>query len=344
MCKSGGKSCEMRTDFPCVRCVAPPSIPGGVSPPSEEELCKGTECNLIGSAICGRANLRCSLMGTFPCFQCTVDTSPICGNGILEAEETCEDRNGISGDGCSRLCALEPGSATRCGDGTITGNEECDDGNSRDVDGCSRECLREQGLCGDGVLQRLLGEQCEPTLHDAALFYGCSSTCRFLSFYCGNGQRDLGEECDAGAQNSDTLPNRCRLNCSSYRCGDSVLDDNELCDDGNRISQDGCDAYCRTETAEHIDPVIAADVVRLRSQALRATPSVLQVLAQPLEQLAAPFASLSQQIPTPDILPYQAGEAATTHAPVGDTGPAALAIMAAGAASGLAWVRRKRKA
>jgi hypothetical protein len=34
---------------------------------------------------------------------------------------------------------------------------------------------------------------------------------------------------------------------------------------------------------------------------------------------------------------------ATSHPPAGDTGPAAVAVIASGAGAGLAWVRRKRR-
>ncbi|MBI2636492.1 hypothetical protein HYW84_04180, partial [Candidatus Peregrinibacteria bacterium] len=37
------------------------------------------------------------------------------------------------------------------------------------------------------------------------------------------------------------------------------------------------------------------------------------------------------------------GDIAPEHAPVGQTGPGAIAVMAAGAAAGWAWIRRRRK-
>lgn len=49
---------------------------------------------------------------------------------------------------------------------------------------------------------------------------------------CGNGIVEDGEDCDEGAQNSDTLPNRCRENCKLPRCGDGVLDEGEVCSPG----------------------------------------------------------------------------------------------------------------
>ncbi|MEK6677313.1 MAG: PQQ-dependent sugar dehydrogenase [Planctomycetota bacterium] len=36
-------------------------------------------------------------------------TIPVCGNGVLESGETCDDSNTVSGDGCSATCQLENG-------------------------------------------------------------------------------------------------------------------------------------------------------------------------------------------------------------------------------------------
>jgi cysteine-rich repeat protein len=51
-------------------------------------------------------------------------------------------------------------------------------------------------------------------------------------------QTGLGEQCDNGAQNSNTRPDACRMNCKNARCGDSVIDSGENCDppDGSACS------------------------------------------------------------------------------------------------------------
>jgi hypothetical protein len=41
---------------------------------------------------------------------------------------------------------------------------------------------------------------------------------------CGNGTPDLGEECDNGTANSDSMPDACRTTCLRAKCGDSVVD------------------------------------------------------------------------------------------------------------------------
>ncbi len=61
-------------------------------------------------------------------------------------------------------------------------SEECDDGNARSFDGCTEHCLLEVGACGDGILQKALGEQCEPPLSDASLPYRCEHCRMVFSF------------------------------------------------------------------------------------------------------------------------------------------------------------------
>ena len=46
---------------------------------------------------------------------------------------------------------------------------------------------------------------------------------------CGDGKRQGAEECDNGADNSDTKPDACRTNCTKARCGDWTKDSNEQC-------------------------------------------------------------------------------------------------------------------
>ena len=60
---------------------------------------------------------------------------PICGNGVLETTEGCEDGNRDDDDGCDSNCT-----PTGCGNGVLTSGEECDDGNTSDGDGCSAVC------------------------------------------------------------------------------------------------------------------------------------------------------------------------------------------------------------
>jgi cysteine-rich repeat protein len=86
------------------------------------------------------------------------DTDPVCGNGLTESGEECDDSNVDNGDGCSSECKLEPGwscvgrnpvrcveNAPYCGDDIVNDVDECDDGNYDNDDGCSETCKIEFG-------------------------------------------------------------------------------------------------------------------------------------------------------------------------------------------------------
>ena len=127
-----------------------------------------------------------SLTGKLDTFNNTgeCERQPICGNGVKEDGETCDDHNLVGGDGCSSTCQKE-----LCGNGVLDVGEECDDHNLVAGDGCSSTCKCEP-VCGNGVMET--GETCDD--HNLLGGDGCSSTCQ--RELCGNGVVDVGEECD----------------------------------------------------------------------------------------------------------------------------------------------------
>ena len=209
-----------------------------------------------------------------------------------------------------------------CGDGTIDYLEECDDANRTSGDGCNDFCYLESGFCGDGVLQRALGEQCEPGLHNPELPYGCDSSCHFLSEFCGNDVLDPGEQCDEGEGNADLPGAVCRSNCSLSICGDGILDPDEICDDGNFLNGDACNTQCGRKNAA--DEVI---VIRFPFTDEGIDLSLPVSVVGP-DGTARPLASIQYD---------------HTRAPVGDTGPAAIIFMASGAAAGVGYVRKRAR-
>lgn len=72
--------------------------------------------------------------------QCQYEDSLACGNGKLDAGEGCDDGNQAGNDGCSAVCQLE----AVCSDGVVSGSEQCDDGNTTPGDGCSQKCTIEE--------------------------------------------------------------------------------------------------------------------------------------------------------------------------------------------------------
>jgi cysteine-rich repeat protein len=65
---------------------------------------------------------------------------------------------------------------------------------------------------------------------------------------CGNDQLEVGEECEPNG------PTPCDDNCQRTSiCGDSLIDNDETCDDGNLIGGDGCNDLCQFEGVDFIE-------------------------------------------------------------------------------------------
>jgi cysteine-rich repeat protein len=74
----------------------------------------------------------------------------VCGDGVVDPGEECDDGNTEGGDGCSASCAGESPLAV-CGNATVEAGEECDDGNDVAFDGCEDDCTAspEEVVCGE---------------------------------------------------------------------------------------------------------------------------------------------------------------------------------------------------
>jgi len=148
-------------------------------------------------------------------------TEAVCGNGIVEGMEACDDANDIETDECTSACR-PPG----CGDNILQPGESCDDGNSVDGDECTNAC--EVAVCGDGKLHLDVEDCDDANTNDAD---DCLATCK--SARCGDGVLWAGEEvCDDGF--NDNEYDGCATDCtakSDEYCGDGVVQDAfEHCD------------------------------------------------------------------------------------------------------------------
>jgi cysteine-rich repeat protein len=196
-------------------------------------------------------------------------TLTACGNGIVDAQENCDDGNWEHSDGCSPNCLSDE----TCGNGYLddTLGEACDDGNTTDLDGCAADCRSDQ-TCGNGFVDEILDEDCEPPGSEIDSEHMCDPTCQETR--CGNGVLEGSEECDDGnfddgdgcswkchdqdpgcgdgvvdeeTEEECDPPNLaifCLDDCTLTTCGDGVVDEDEECDDGNMVSGDGCTAGC----------------------------------------------------------------------------------------------------
>lgn len=180
----------------------------------------------------------------------------LCGDGVRNADEACDDGNRYSLDGClfnckameeGYTCPQNGGACQKCGDHRVTGTEQCDDGNTQAGDGCSSTCMEEAGHicvvqgfssycyeCGNGKQEGSTTaarfEQCDDSnTLDAD---GCSATCQI----------------EANADWVCPVPGQPCLACGNGRVEGTSEDlVREECDDGNKLSGDGCSATCQLE-------------------------------------------------------------------------------------------------
>ncbi len=250
-------TCQIEPGFVC-------TTPGAPCTPEVATTCgngtidPGESCddgNMVSGDGCSSTcqvepGFGCATPGR-ACVRFDASVAAVCGDGIVESGEQCDDSNATSGDGCSSTCQSErgfvcptPGSAcvadpaSLCGDGIIetSAGEQCDDGNSKPGDGCSGACQLEPGwscptaaqacvyqwICGNGVIDP--GEQCDTGPSNGT--GGCSALCRIVpGFTCG----------DAGGAGS----------CApSQTCGNGVVESGEQCDTGPNNGTGGCSVTC----------------------------------------------------------------------------------------------------
>lgn len=182
-----------------------------------------------------------------------------CGNGILEspAGEQCDDANVSAGDGCSAACQIEPEGSFNAPGGTLTG----------DVNPAGDTDLYAVAV---GAGQFLTAE-----LSDGS--GGCPGN-TVLELYAPDGVTFVGSDDDDGpgacsridpltdafaaSMQAGTYYLRVRaaspidvitgyslaVTVADGVCGNSAVEPNEQCDDGNQAAFDGCSATCRYET------------------------------------------------------------------------------------------------
>lgn len=108
---------------------------------------------------------------------CTCDKSKsscmelaVCGDGIKEGREECDD--GVNNSDESPNTCRTSCKAPFCGDGVKDDGEDCDDGNNDNTDSCTTSCT----ACGNGVLDP--GETCDDQQVPGLRGDGCSPTCQ----------------------------------------------------------------------------------------------------------------------------------------------------------------------
>lgn len=216
-----------------------------------------TECVSMPITMAGAADGCCPAGGNA---TNDPDCTPVCGNGVVETGETCDPKDSCkpctsnnpclplrmigSADTCNLGC--EPAPISQCSAGDNCCPAMCETNTDRD---CSASC-------GDGKIDN--GETCEantPTPCPANCDDGnaCTSdtgtgsvaNCNLVCSHAEVTQAANGDRCcpSSASANNDS-------DCNPI-CGNTIVEGDEQCDDGNTDAGDGC-MDCRTETQQQI--------------------------------------------------------------------------------------------
>jgi cysteine-rich repeat protein len=93
----------------------------------------------------------------------SINTGPVCGDGLREGAEACDDGNIVGGDGCSATCAIE----STCGNDVVEPGEDCDG-----TADCTDECTLLAQMTATWTIESIDGTSagCPPTYDTAAVY------------------------------------------------------------------------------------------------------------------------------------------------------------------------------
>jgi len=238
-----------------------------------------------------------------PLFEPQVQSVDVCGNGVVELGEECESNFDCDAGWLCTSCFCMPPPETVCGDGFKEGLEECE---------VNEDCASYQ-IC----------RSCSCVMETVAS--------------CGNYIIEQGEQCDDGNLfDGDGCSSYCFFErppqvAAAPVCGDGIIQSPEECEGDHQCGSGKCEnCVCGLVLLEPTKPTIPTPPPPPPSPKPQPplSATIQPYNPQPLQPI--------QQIPLTYVTPQ-----IPQRSPMGDTGPAAIVVIAAG--SGLGWAISRRK-
>jgi cysteine-rich repeat protein len=193
---------------------------------------------------------------TFDAGSVSTGTDPLCGNGLVDPGEGCDDGNRLSSDGCSAGCTLETqvGGGRGCLDATpvrlvpIAGGQQGAllQASGTQTGDLSSSCT----LAGTQTFALQLSGRARVSAASSVRVSMRGPQCTIDELVCGDtvttGVLERGEHVLAVLTGGGTP--KIQLSVSPVKttswCGDGIVDGSEECDDGNASEFDGCTSTC----------------------------------------------------------------------------------------------------
>ncbi|MCW5889679.1 MAG: DUF4215 domain-containing protein [bacterium] len=158
----------------CLSAIQPASAGADARRAALTRACSGVDLERIGTCspfpdcVIDSARQTAALLA-----ESLYSTPIVCGDGVVQGSEQCDDGNDIDDDGCTNACTV-----SACGDGVVQAPEECDDADLSNTNACVEGC--KLATCGDGFVHEGV-EECDDGNDDPS--DGCDA-CKVAAVSC----------------------------------------------------------------------------------------------------------------------------------------------------------------